>query len=159
MGGARARRRNRLNTWHALEAGTLPPLWAVVVGIGPVLLAVVLSHLVTLVLNDAPEQQARPMATAAATTATPPAAPVAPAPPSRASVVKSSRAVQAHGGALSGPGVHPSAHHRLAVVHSPRALPTHPAVATTSAAARLREDQGSIRGWSAWPRSCAAGPT
>ena len=46
-----------LNTWHALEAGELPPLWAVVVGIGPVLLAVVLSHLVALVLDDAPEQR------------------------------------------------------------------------------------------------------
>lgn len=41
-----------LNTWHALQAGTLPPPWAVVVGIGPVLLAVVLSHLVALVLTD-----------------------------------------------------------------------------------------------------------
>lgn len=41
-----------LNTWHALQAGTLPPTWAVVVGIGPVLLAVVLSHLVALVLTD-----------------------------------------------------------------------------------------------------------
>jgi hypothetical protein len=49
-----------LNTWHALEAGELPPLWAVVVGIGPVLLAVVLSHLVALVLDDAPEQSEQP---------------------------------------------------------------------------------------------------
>ena len=51
-----------LNTWHALEAGELPPLWAVVVGIGPVLLAVVLSHLVALVLDDAPEQSEQPPA-------------------------------------------------------------------------------------------------
>ena len=45
-----------LNTWHAVDAGELPPVWAVVVGIGPVLLAVVLSHLVALVLDDAPKQ-------------------------------------------------------------------------------------------------------
>jgi hypothetical protein len=44
-----------LNTWHALQAGELPPLGAVVVGIGPVLLAVVLSHLVALVLDPADE--------------------------------------------------------------------------------------------------------
>ena len=43
-----------LNTWHAVAAGALPPVWAVVVGIGPVLLAVVLSHLVALVLDQTP---------------------------------------------------------------------------------------------------------
>lgn len=43
-----------LNTWHAVEQGSLPTLWAVVVGAGPVLLVLVLSHLVALVLDDAP---------------------------------------------------------------------------------------------------------
>lgn len=41
-----------LNTWHAIAAGALPPVWAVVVGIGPVVLAMTLSHLVALVLAD-----------------------------------------------------------------------------------------------------------
>ena len=113
-----------LNTWHALEAGKLPELWAVVVGIGPVLLAVVLSHLVALVLNDGPAPDAR-----AAQPAAPPAndrslepehvtarPETAPAP---AAVIESSRAAQAPTEALSGPGVH----HGMSVVPAPRELP------------------------------------
>lgn len=122
-----------LNTWHALEAGTLPPLWAVVVGIGPVALAVVLSHLVALVLSDPADTAsvaAAPVSTRA--TATPePAAPTAAA-------VESSRAAQVHGGALSGPG----AHHGLAVVPPPRAPAAHVPTANASASVRQRDDEG-----------------
>jgi len=103
-----------LNTWHAVAAGALPAVWAVVVGIGPVLLAVVLSHLVALVLGEAPAIPAE-QPTAAPPIATPAAQrpPAAPEP-----VVVSSRAGQA-AGALTGPGVH----HGLAVVPTPRVLP------------------------------------
>lgn len=99
-----------LNTWHALEAGTLPPLWAVVVGIGPVLLAVVLSHLVALVLNDTPAAGgAQPAAPAPASTpdrATARAETVTPTPaPAAAVPVESSRAPQVPAQALGGPGV------------------------------------------------------
>lgn len=115
-----------LNTWHALEAGTLPALWAVVVGIGPVLLAVVLSHLVALVLSDD--------APATGAVVAPPMAPAAPAPapelhlPARAEpvppvpalpAVESSRAAQVPTPALGGPGVH----HGLSVVPAPRVMP------------------------------------
>jgi hypothetical protein len=141
-----------LNTWHALEAGKLPPLWAVVVGIGPVLLAVMLSHLVALVLNDVEQQQpaaeagastvpsATPPTSAAPATATAAVVPPAVEPPAApAPAVESSRSAQAHGAALSGPG----AHHGLAVVPTPRPLPaTHAAAARTSAPARPREGQG-----------------
>lgn len=96
-----------LNTWHALEAATLPALWAVVVGIGPVLLAVVLSHLVALVLSDDPPATGAPAA--------PPIAPPAPAPTPEQHLP--ARAVPTP--ALGGSG----AHHGLSVVPAPPALP------------------------------------
>ena len=121
-----------LNTWHALQAGALPPLWAVVVGIGPVLLAVVLSHLIALVLSDAAEQRGTAedgrVDVAATVHPTVPAAPAATADAERpphavlpAPRVESSRAAQEPVAALSGPGVHP-VHHGLAVVPTPRDL-------------------------------------
>ena len=122
-----------LNTWHTVEAGTLPPLWAVVVGIGPVLLAVVLSHLVALVLSD-PTDTASVAAAPVSTRATATPEPAAPA----AAPVESSRAAQVPSRALSGPGVH----HSLAVVPPPRALTTHIPTANTSAAVRPRDDEG-----------------
>lgn len=117
-----------LNTWHALQADTLPPLWAVVVGIGPVLLAVVLSHLVALVLNDAPAEDAPmvpPLARVGARTE-----PVAPAPAVPASAVESPPPAQLPAPGLGGPG----AHHGLSVVPAPaRTLTPHsPAHARTA---------------------------
>lgn len=114
-----------LNTWHALEAGKLPELWAVVVGIGPVLLAVVLSHLVALVLNDGPApdaQTTQPSVTPAGdrspeperTTERPETA------PTPAAAIESSRAAEAPSEALNGPGVH----YGLSVVPAPPELPT-----------------------------------
>lgn len=41
-----------LNTWHALSAGTLPTAAAVVIGVVPVVLAWLLSHLVALVASQ-----------------------------------------------------------------------------------------------------------
>jgi len=93
-----------LNTWHAISAGLLPAVWAVVVGIGPVLLAMVLSHLVALVLQDTPSTQ-RSTSPATAPTAAGGAAPARP-------VIKSSRADQVQASTLTGPGSHPA----LAVV-------------------------------------------
>jgi hypothetical protein len=109
-----------LNTWHAVAAAALPAVWAVVVGIGPVLLAVVLSHLVALVLDQTPTKA---LGTAAAspiepTTSVPPplAGPAEPAAAAAAPIpaVESSRAGQVTAQALTGPGVH----HGLAVVPS-----------------------------------------
>ena len=124
-----------LNTWHALQVGGLPPVWAVVVGIGPVLLAVVLSHLVALVLSDGPEPVAHPTgagvvaATAGVDTVLPAGAgaptvqarePETPT-PTEEPEVESARAVQEPATALDGPGVHPG----LAVVPALRGLPVH----------------------------------
>lgn len=112
-----------LNTWHALEAGVLPALWAVVVGIGPVLLAIVLSHLIALVLTEVTKP--RTVATrhgAEVPTASVHARTLTPSGDERrapASVemarAESSRAGQESPAALSGPGVHPA----LAVVAAP----------------------------------------
>ena len=96
-----------LNTWHAVRDGTLPPTWAVVVGIGPVLLAVVLSHLVALVLNAPPEA-------AATDTAEQVRSP-------RKAAAASLTAQQARPVALSSPG----AHQGLTVVPSPPDRTTH----------------------------------
>ena len=109
-----------LNTWHAVAAAALPAVWAVVVGIGPVLLAVVLSHLVALVLDQTPDQAPATAATASPiepTTSVPADAGgcrQSPRPPrARADpAVESSRAGQVTAQALTGPGVH----HGLAVV-------------------------------------------
>lgn len=121
-----------LNTWHAIAAGLLPAVWAVVVGIGPVLLAMVLSHLVALVLeDDAPAAPSSPAATASQAVAGPRATPGLDATPTRpAPAVQSSRAGQVAAGALTGPGVH----HGLAVVPTPRVAPR--AGAGSAAAAR-----------------------
>ena len=139
-----------LNTWHALEAGELPPLWAVVVGIGPVLLAVVLSHLVALVLDDAPEQSEQPPAgetSGAAVAATGRAAANPPVPgtfdrsapaPVRARENESSRAAQAPTAALSGPGVHLG----LAVVPARRELSVPAPTSSRSSGARPRDVTG-----------------
>ena len=117
-----------LNTWHAIEQGSLPTLWAVVVGVGPVLLAMVLSHLVALVLEDAPPVEPPPVE-AKATTVEPTA--VEPPPvqqpqvhgprverPAVSAGGETSRAGQVKAPTLTGPGVHPA----LAVV-GPRVLP------------------------------------
>lgn len=123
-----------LNTWHAIEQGSLPTLWAVVVGVGPVLLAMVLSHLVALVLEDAPPvaagtaPAADPMVGASATVER---TAVEPPPVQQAQVhgprveraavsagSEASRAGQVQAPTLTGPGVHPP----LAVV-GPRVLP------------------------------------
>ena len=95
-----------LNTWHAVGEATLPPAWAVVVGIGPVLLAVVLSHLVALVLSEPPPEVT---AEAAERDSTPRAATPAP-----------QTAQEDRPTAVSGPG----AHHGLTVVPSPPDRPT-----------------------------------
>jgi hypothetical protein len=117
-----------LNTWHAVAAHMLPAVWAVVVGIGPVLLAVVLSHLVALVLD----QTATPAGVAAAaapveqnSTVRPPRAA---APVTTAAVVESSRAGQV-AQALTGPGIH----HGLAAVPAAVRPARAPAAATVSA--------------------------
>ena len=97
-----------LNTWHAIAAGLLPGVWAVVVGIGPVLLAMVLSHLVALVLEDD-----APAAASTPAVAGPPATPGLDATATHpAPVIESSQAGQVTAQALTGPGVH----HGLAVV-------------------------------------------
>ncbi len=117
-----------LNTWHALQAGALPPLWAVVVGIGPVLLAVVLSHLIALALSGVTEEPSAVEhgrkavtdlvdTTGTAATAQTPAVPRPPAAVPAANV-ESSRAAHEPAAALSSPGVHP-VHHGLAVVPAP----------------------------------------
>jgi hypothetical protein len=115
-----------LNTWHAVAGGALPAVWAVVVGIGPVLLAVVLSHLVALVLDQTPTEAPATAAAAspiepttsvpppAAGTAVPAEAAVAAPAAAPAPAVESSRAGQVTAQALTGPGVH----HGLAVVPS-----------------------------------------
>lgn len=118
-----------LNTWHAIEQGSLPTLWAVVVGVGPVLLAMVLSHLVALVLEDAPPVAADPAVEATATTVErtaveppPIAQPQVHGPRVERAAVsaggEASRAGQVQAPTLTGPGVHPA----LAVV-GPRVLP------------------------------------
>jgi hypothetical protein len=136
-----------LNTWHALEAGELPPLWAVVVGIGPVLLAVVLSHLVALVLDDAPEQPPAGETSGAPAAATGRAAANPPVPgtfdrsapaPVRARENESSRAAQAPTAALSGPGVHLG----LAVVPARRELSVPVPTSSRSSGARPRDVTG-----------------
>ena len=106
-----------LNTWHAVAAGALPPVWAVVVGIGPVLLAVVLSHLVALVLDAAGAATAPSPASDAAEPEAARPAESSGAAPAAAPAVESARAGQVATEALTGPGVH----HGLAVV------PTYPA--------------------------------
>lgn len=115
-----------LNTWHALQAGTLPPPWAVVVGIGPVLLAVVLSHLVALVLTDtAPTHVADDVQSLRGRV------------PS--STDESSRAAPPAPAALRGPGVQPNGDtpDGLAFVASPRLLAaTH---ATPQASPAIRQ--------------------
>ena len=111
-----------LNTWHAVESGELPTPWAVVVGIGPVLLAVVLSHLVALVLSEgpAPAPQTHPQAGDAVAETPAPAAPAAVVERSgEATAIESSQAGQVRPDALTGPGVH----HGLTVVPATRALP------------------------------------
>jgi hypothetical protein len=65
-----------LNTWHALSEGTLPTPAAIAVGAGPVVLAGLLSHLLTLSVADHPAPAPVPAAPAAAPV---PAAPVQPA--------------------------------------------------------------------------------
>lgn len=123
-----------LNTWHAIEQGSLPTLWAVVVGAGPVLLAMVLSHLVALVLEVAPPPAAEtappanPMVGAKATVESTAVEPPPVQQPQvhgprfeRAAVSaggEASRAGQVQAPPLTGPGVHPP----LAVV-GPRVLP------------------------------------
>lgn len=99
-----------LNTWHALDAAVLPALWAVVVGIGPVVLAMLLSHLVALVLNDddARADSAAPPARTAPAPREPSASTVGPA---DRPAVETARAGQVSA-ALIGPGTHPA----LAVV-------------------------------------------
>ncbi len=105
-----------LNTWHAVAAGALPPVWAVVVGIGPVLLAVVLSHLVALVLDDAGAATApSPASDAAERAAARPAEPTTAA-PAAAPAIEPARAGQVPTEALTGLGVH----------HGLAAVPTHP---------------------------------
>ena len=113
-----------LNTWHAVAAAALPPVWAVVVGIGPVGLAVVLSHLVALVLDTDTDTgtgtdaagsasvaaaASEPSSTVAATVVLPAerttAAPAAT--PAAVSAFECSRAGQVATQALTGPGVHP----------------------------------------------------
>jgi hypothetical protein len=159
-----------LNTWHALQAGTLPPLWAVVVGIGPVLLAVVLSHLVALVLSDEPEQPGVDDAVeAAATTRAPTPAATSgtasverPSPtPAGASSVELSRAAAqvpsrpcaaresttrgstpAWRSCRPGPSELPGRRLWPVVGRRPEARARHP---------------GPIGGWSGWSRSCAPG--
>jgi hypothetical protein len=77
-----------LNTWHALSEGTLPTPAAIAVGAGPVVLAGLLSHLLTLSVADHPA----PAPVPAAPAATPvPAAPVAPVQPARTEVVQPTR--------------------------------------------------------------------
>lgn len=126
-----------LNTWHALEVGQLPPLWAVVVGIGPVLLAVVLSHLVALVLSDASdERQAEPCAAAPSTAEPAPVDMPAASPAAASPALDASWAAQEHADALSGPGVHPG----LAMVPPPRALPAPAPTPTPPAAGPSPED-------------------
>jgi hypothetical protein len=107
-----------LNTWHALAAGVLPALWAVVVGIGPVMLAMLLSHLVALVLAADPDEADETPAPAGDAA---PAVEVSPAElraaeqdvAVRRPAVESSRAGQV-APALAGPGGHPA----LAVVQA-----------------------------------------
>jgi hypothetical protein len=133
-----------LNTWHAVAAGALPPVWAVVVGIGPVLLAVVLSHLVALVLDETPAAAEPAPAPAAApskpatTTAAPARRPAVQPTPAAAPAVESSRAGQVTAHALTGPGVHggQGAHHGLAVVPAVVPAPARPAAGTAAAAGR-----------------------
>lgn len=128
-----------LNTWHALEAGKLPPLWAVVVGIGPVMLAVVLSHLVALVLNDASREPTHAAASAPSASAAPAperALAVETTPPTPMHPVESSQAAQAPTAALSGPGVH----HGLTVVPAPRELPTRTSTSAQLVDQRADED-------------------
>lgn len=133
-----------LNTWHAIEQGSLPTLWAVVVGVGPVLLAMVLSHLVALVLEDAPPAAADPQVGAKATTVERTA--VEPPPIQQPQVHGSrgdraavsaggdtSRAGQVQAPTLTGPGVHPP----LAVV-GPRVLPPEAPRATRAGGADAR---------------------
>ena len=109
-----------LNTWHAIAAGLLPAVWAVVVGIGPVLLAMVLSHLVALVLDEAPAEHASAAAPSSPATTGQSPIPAVDATPRRPPLaVESSRAGEVAAGALTGPGVH----HGLAVVPTPRVLP------------------------------------
>jgi hypothetical protein len=146
-----------LNTGHAVAAGELPPPWAVVVGISPVLLAVVLSHLVALVLDDAPEQ---PLAGEAGSAGDPTAADVpvprtvdlAAAAATRAWGKESSRAAPAPPAALSGSGIH----HGLAVVPAGE-LPTPGPPGGGSSAARPRDLDAGDLGCSGWPRSCRRG--
>ena len=154
-----------LNTWHALEAGELPPLWAVVVGIGPVLLAVVLSHLVALVLDDAPERSEQPPAgetSGAAVAAAGRAAANPPVPGTfdrsapaavRVRENESSRAAQAPTAALSGPGVHLG----LAVVPARRELSGPAPTSSRSSGARPRDVTGTDPRVERLARSCAPG--
>jgi len=104
-----------LNTWHALHAGVLPALWAVVVGIGPVVLAMLLSHLVALVINS---DHVHPEL------AEPPTHPAPaghePAPPTAASPTLETAGAGQVPAALTGPGTHPP----LAVVPNPRPRPS-----------------------------------
>ena len=153
-----------LNTWHAVAAGALPPVWAVVVGIGPVLLAVVLSHLVALVLDQttaAPPSRATTSTVAPSAESPPPrrvrrAGARRRAPQPCAGAVESSRAGQVTAQALTGPGVHPG----LAVVPAARPPPVAaPRGLGVSACGGQRAGVGWIRGWRGWPRSCAPAPT
>jgi hypothetical protein len=148
-----------LNTWHALEAGELPPLWAVVVGIGPVLLAVVLSHLVALVLDDAPEQrrlgdQRAPVAATGRAAANPPVPGTfdrsAPAPCGRERTPLPGRSAPT--AALSGPGsTSASRWCRHGATIGPRTDQQQ------VVGCRPRDVTGTIHGWNGWPPSCAPG--
>jgi hypothetical protein len=137
-----------LNTWHAIAAGPLPAAWAVVVGMGPVLLAMLLSHLVALVLEQAPPAPApapgsSPRSEAVSSV---PAAKAEMDRPARARELdaearrrageESSRAGQVQANTLAGPGIQPA----LAVVPAAGVRPPEglrgPASAPPAAGAR-----------------------
>ncbi|MGD9697287.1 MAG: hypothetical protein AB7V42_16695 [Thermoleophilia bacterium] len=130
-----------LNTWHAVAAGVLAPVWAVVVGIGPVLLAVLLSHLVALVLDAGPAAAAvsEHSSVGAATAAWPVEPTPAGAAATPTSAIESSRAGQVATEALTGPGSHHDGHHGLAVV--PTQPDTDPAAAGRRAQQVHRTDR------------------
>lgn len=125
-----------LNTWHALAAGVLPALWAVVVGIGPVLLAMLLSHLVGLVLGAPAEgdEASAPAVDVPAVHAVPavpaiqvPSVVEVPTSPRRAAeldVAAGHPAVEsARAGQMTGAPVGPGGHPALAVVAGPAPRP------------------------------------
>lgn len=130
-----------LNTWHAVAEGRLPALWAVVVGIGPVLLAMLLSHLVALVLQDRTD-------TTTPVTG-PPLASEQLAETANEDADETSRAGQVTA-PLTGPGIHPG----LTVVRAqtlpaearrsllPAEVPGPPATSTTTENGETAEGEG-----------------